>query len=53
MEKKKNTSLRLEAKMLKKLKIRAIEDETSIQAIIEQLVAEYLDGSIRLKKRKK
>ena len=53
MEKKKNTSLRLEAKTLKKLKIRAIEDETSVQAIIEQLVEEYLNGNIKLKKRKK
>ena len=53
MEKKKNTSLRLEAKTLKKLKIRAIENETSVQAIIEQLIADYLDGHIKLKKRKK
>lgn len=53
MEKKKNTSLRLEAKTLKKLKIRAIEDETSVQAIIEQLVDEYLNGNVKLKKRKK
>ena len=53
MDKKKNTSLRLEARMLKKLKIRAIENETSVQAIVEQLIAEYLDGKIILKKRKK
>lgn len=39
---KKNTSLRLEGKTLKALKILAIQDETSIQQIIEQLVADYL-----------
>lgn len=39
---KKNTSLRLEGKTLKALKILAIQDETSIQQIIEKLVADYL-----------
>lgn len=39
---KKNTSLRLSGKTLKALKIRAIEDETSVQKIIEILVEEYL-----------
>lgn len=38
----KNTSLRLKAKTLKALKIRAIEQDTSIQKIIEELVEDYL-----------
>ena len=38
----KNTSLRLKAKTLKALKIRAIEEDTSVQKLIEQLVEEYL-----------
>ena len=42
---KKNTSLRLSKKTLKALKIRAIEEETSIQKIIEQLVEDYLGMS--------
>lgn len=42
---KKNTSLRLERKTLKALKIRAIEEDTSVQKIIERLVEAYLaDG---------
>lgn len=40
---KKNTSLRLSGKTLKALKIRAIEEETSVQKIIEMLVEGYLD----------
>lgn len=40
---KKNTSLRLSGKMLKALKIRAIEEETSVQKIIEELIEQYLD----------
>lgn len=39
---KKNTSLRLDRKTLKALKIRAIEEETSVQKIIETLIEEYL-----------
>ena len=39
---KKNTSLRLERKTLKALKIRAIEEDTSVQKIIERLVEDYL-----------
>ncbi|MEY8840368.1 ribbon-helix-helix protein, CopG family [Cribrihabitans sp. XS_ASV171] len=39
---KKNTSLRLDAKTLKALKIRAIEEDTSVQKIIERLVENYL-----------
>lgn len=41
---KKNTSLRLEAKTLKALKIRAIEEGTSVQKIVERLVTDYLQG---------
>lgn len=40
---KKNTSLRLESKTLKALKIRAIEEDTSIQKIIETLIKHYLE----------
>ena len=40
---KKNTSLRLSGKMLKALKIRAIEEDTSVQKIIERLIEQYLD----------
>lgn len=40
---KKNTSLRLEKKTLKALKIRAIEEETSVQKIIERLIETYLE----------
>ena len=42
-DKKKNTSLRLNSKTLKALKRRAVEDETSVQKIIETLVEDYLD----------
>jgi hypothetical protein len=41
-DKKKSTSLRLNKKTLNALKIRAIEDETSVQKIIETLVEDYL-----------
>jgi len=41
-DEKKNTSLRLDAKVLKALKIRAIEDGTSVQQIVERLVTDYL-----------
>ena len=37
---KRNTSLRLDSKTLKALKIRAIENETSVQAIVEQLITD-------------
>lgn len=40
---KKNTSLRLDKKTLKALKIRAIEEDTSVQKLIEKLVIDYLD----------
>ena len=46
---KKNTSLRLECKTLKALKIRAIEEDASVQAILEQLVDGYLNHTIKLK----
>lgn len=39
---KKNTSLRLEKETLKALKIRAIEENTSIQKLLESLVESYL-----------
>ncbi|MBY8974502.1 hypothetical protein KHP62_01705 [Rhodobacteraceae bacterium NNCM2] len=39
---KKNTSLRLDNKTLKALKIRAIEEDTSVQKIIETLIEGYL-----------
>ncbi len=40
---KKNTSLRLDNKTLKSLKIIAIENDTSVQKIIEELVKKYLN----------
>lgn len=46
---KKNTSLRLSAKTLKALKIRAIMEETSVQKIIEMLIEDYLRRSSRSK----
>lgn len=46
---KKNTSLRLGTKTLKALKIRAIEEDTSVQKILEALVEGYLQGDIELK----
>jgi predicted DNA binding CopG/RHH family protein len=39
---KKNTSLRLDKKTLKALKIRAIEEGTSVQKIIETLIQSYI-----------
>ncbi len=50
---KKNTSLRLESKTLKALKIRAIEEDSSVQAILEGLIEGYLNETIKLKKIKK
>lgn len=41
-EKKKSTSLRLDPKVLKELKLLAVEQDTSIQAIIENLVKDYI-----------
>ena len=41
-EKKKSTSLRLDPQVLKELKLLAIEQETSIQAIVESLVTNYI-----------
>ena len=40
---KKNTSLRLDNKTLKALKIIAIEKDTSVQKIIEELVKKYVN----------
>jgi len=39
--------------MLKALKIRAIQEDTSVQVILERLVEEYLDNSNKQKKSKK
>ncbi len=50
--KKKNTSLRLDQQTLKALKIRAIEENSSIQKLIESLIQAYLDGRITLTKGK-
>lgn len=41
-DKKKNTSLRLEADTLKALKIRAIKEDSSVQQIVEKLIQNYL-----------
>jgi len=38
----KNTSLRLESKVLKALKMKALEEETSVQKIMEKLIKDYL-----------
>lgn len=40
---KKNTSLRLDKKTLKALKIRAIEEDISVQKLIERLIMDYLE----------
>ncbi|THB64876.1 MAG: ribbon-helix-helix protein, CopG family [Spirochaetaceae bacterium] len=45
---KKNTSLRLKSETLKELKHLAIEEDTSVQNIIEKLIEQHLN-----KKRKK
>jgi hypothetical protein len=39
---KKNTSLRLSEKTLKRLKIKAIKDDSSIQKIVEKLIEDFL-----------
>lgn len=46
-KKKKNTSLRLNAEMLKALKHRAVEQETSVQRILEKLIDDYLGSGKR------
>ncbi len=50
---KKNTSLRLDSKTLKALKIRAIEEDTSVQSIVERLIDLYLANKVKLPKAKK
>jgi hypothetical protein len=40
----KNTSLRLDREVLKALKRRAIDEETSVQKIVDMLIRRYLDG---------
>ncbi|NYT59534.1 hypothetical protein H0A65_11445 [Alcaligenaceae bacterium] len=47
LDDKKNTSLRLEKKTLKALKIRAIEQDTSVQKIIETLIQTYLNTPLK------
>ena len=42
-DKRKNTSLRLKSKTLKALKHRAIEEDTSVQQLVERLIEAYLD----------
>jgi hypothetical protein len=39
---KKNTSLRLDEKILKKLKMRAIKEDSSVQQIVEKLIKDFL-----------
>lgn len=41
-EKKKSTSLRLDPAVLKELKLLAVEQESSIQAIVENLITQHL-----------
>lgn len=41
-DKRKNTSLRLDDATLKKLKIHAIKEDTSIQSITEKLIQDYI-----------
>lgn len=43
---KRNTSLRLGHDTLKALKIRAVEENTSLQKLVENLIEAYLDGRI-------
>ncbi|MFC2969503.1 hypothetical protein [Acidimangrovimonas pyrenivorans] len=43
-DKKKNTSLRLDGKTLKALKLRAIEEDSSVQQIVETLIDSYLNS---------
>jgi len=40
----KNTSLRLDRDMLKALKRRAIDEDSSVQKIIVRLIGRYLNG---------
>lgn len=48
-DKKKNTSLRLETKVLKELKLIAIEEDTSVQAILESLVKDFIEKKKKTK----
>lgn len=41
-EERRNTSLRLRRSTLKALKMRAIEEDTSVQEIVERLIEAYL-----------
>ncbi len=42
-DKRRNTSLRLRSKTLKALKLRAIEEDTSVQKLVERLIEAYLE----------
>lgn len=46
--KRKNTSLRLKSKTLKALKIQAIEEDKSVQKLVEELIEAYLKEQGRL-----
>lgn len=43
-ESRKNTSLRLKRKTLKALKLRALEEDTSVQKLVERLIEDYLSS---------
>jgi len=45
---KKNTSLRLDAKTLKELKVKAVNDDMSVQKIMEKLIKGYLKGEFKI-----
>ena len=47
LERRRNTSLRLPAQTLKALKIRALEEDTSVQNLLETLVEDYLGNKRR------
>lgn len=43
-DKRRNTSLRLDRETLKALKIQAIQEDSSVQKIVEKLIEDYLKG---------
>ncbi len=43
-----NTSLRLRSETLKALKIRAIEEDKSVQGLVEELIESYLSEKGRI-----
>ena len=46
-DKRKNTSLRLNSETLKALKIHAIQEDESVQSIVEKLIEDYLRRRVR------